>query len=198
MDAKPKDAYHHRDLRTALVKTAKEMVRVDGPVGLSLRVLAQRLNVSHVAVYRHFENKDALLAQVAIAGFKQLVGALKRAGRKRDNAESVLVRCSMAYVRFGLRNPGLYDLLFSPAVQRNEESRAHADGALEVVVGIVASTQSVTDGDVDPINLARSAWALAHGLVDLSRRQQLGVTTQKQVLERAEAMLHAMLSGLTA
>ncbi len=200
MDAKPKDAYHHRDLRTALIKTAKKAVDVEGPEKLSLRCLAQQLNVSHAAVYRHFENKDALLVQVAIAGFEQLVRALKRAGRRHDDPESALVRVSMAYVRFGMRNPGLYDLLFSPAVQHNEESKAHADGALAVVVEIIARAEPIgrARDDFDLTNLARSAWALVHGLVDLNRRDQFGDTTQKEVLARAEALLRAMLSGLTA
>lgn len=200
-DTKPRDAYHHRDLRAALIRTATEMMRQEGPDRLSLRALAHQLNVSHAAVYRHFAHKEALLVQVAIAGFSRLVRALQRAGRPGDGPQPVLVRCAMAYVRFGLRNPGLYDLLFSPIVQRDPESKPHADHALAVVAEIITAARAASGGrppgsPADPLDLARSAWALSHGLVDLNRREQLGHTTEREILRRAETLLRAMLESI--
>jgi AcrR family transcriptional regulator len=152
MDIKPKGAYHHHDLRAALVETAMAMLDNEGPEQLSLRVLTQRLHVSHAAVYRHFSSKEALLVQVAIGGFQRLIRSLERAGREGGDARTVMVRCSMAYVRFGLRHSGLYDLMFSPIVQHNSESRAIADQSLDVVVSIMSSAQSSSgSGNIDPL-----------------------------------------------
>ena len=67
-----KPAYHHGDLRNALIAAALAAVEQDGPDAVSLRDLAQNLGVSRAAPYRHFEDRDALLAAVAARRFEVL------------------------------------------------------------------------------------------------------------------------------
>lgn len=65
-------SYHHGDLRRALIDTALAMVTEEGAWNFTLREVARRAGVSHTAPYNHFEDKAALLAEVAALGFEAL------------------------------------------------------------------------------------------------------------------------------
>lgn len=107
-----KPAYHHGDLRNALIAAALAAVEQGGPDAVSLRDLAQGLGVSRSAPYRHFEDRDALLAAVAARGFEDLnIGyeaALTNPGDGRDKLRAA----SRVYFEFADRRPGLFRLMF--------------------------------------------------------------------------------------
>src|SRR5581483_7098288 len=75
-----REAYHHGDLGAALRDAARAILEEEVIAGLSLRSVARRAGVSHAAPYRHYANVDALLADVAAAGFAELRAALEQAG----------------------------------------------------------------------------------------------------------------------
>src|SRR5258708_39893810 len=75
-------AYHHGDLRDALVQAALREAEQGGPEAISIKALAKRLGVSQPAPYRHFADREALLAAVTGEGFRQFSATLRRAGRK--------------------------------------------------------------------------------------------------------------------
>ncbi len=106
-------SYHHGDLRRVLVAEAGALVAESGARHLSLREVARRAGVSQTAPYRHFEDKEDLLAAVAAEGF----GALARHTAERASggrtARTRLRRGSLAYVEFATANPGLFRLMFS-------------------------------------------------------------------------------------
>ena len=80
-------AYHHGDLERALVDTAVRMIQKEGVQALTLRGVGARLGVSRTALYRHFDDKQALLARVAAEGFKRFHEALATAvARGRSDA----------------------------------------------------------------------------------------------------------------
>jgi len=190
-------SYHHGDLRRALVAAALEVIDQRGSPDFSLRALAQQLNVSHASAYRHFGSKDELLRAVAGEGLEQLAQEIRRAGEGVGELGEVIRRCGLAYVRFGQRNPGLYQLIFSSVVQEHEESRAAADQVLDISAELVGAAQQaglVRAGD--PQDHARAAWALLHGMVDLELRGQFWRRTEEEVLEHAEGLLDVFLHGL--
>ena len=95
--------YHHGDLRATLLKAAARTLEKGGPAAISLRDLARNAEVSHSAPYRHFPDRDALLAALAEEGFALLAREL--AGKPwREQAVS--------YVRFALANPERFKLMF--------------------------------------------------------------------------------------
>src|SRR5690349_3579164 len=99
----PVSTYHHGDLRPALLKAAGRVLEKEGPAALSLRELARRAGVSHNAPYRHFADREALLAALAADGFRML-GEVLGVASSRHRGE--------AYVRFALEHPQLFRLMF--------------------------------------------------------------------------------------
>ena len=148
--------YHHGDLRPALLRAASRLLEKEGPAALSLRDLARRAGVSHNAPYRHFPDREALLAALAADGFRRLGEALAGASR-REMGE--------AYVRFALEHPQLFRLMFGGHLSFSRH------GALERAAaspyhGLVAAFRA-EPSIADPEKAAAAAWSLVHGLSHL-------------------------------
>jgi AcrR family transcriptional regulator len=89
---KRKGAYHHGDLERALVEAALRTIRLEGVQGLTLRGVGAQLGVSRTALYRHFEDKAALVARVALEGFTLFHEALSAAIPGRTGKRATLSR----------------------------------------------------------------------------------------------------------
>jgi AcrR family transcriptional regulator len=170
--------YHHGDLRRALIDTALTMMTEDGTWNFTLREVARRAGVSHTAPYNHFEDKAALLAEVAALGFRSLRQTLEEAaGRRPRPAREALAGISSAYVRFGVTHPAHYRLMFGGKLAdkaRYAELRAASDATFAVVTGVLESGQ--TSGQIRRGNVrdqALAAWSLVHGLTMLLIDQRL-------------------------
>jgi len=98
---KPAEAYHHGDLREALLAVARRVLATAGPEALSLRELARALDVSHNAPYRHFPTREALLAALAAEGFRELSRRTREAMEQVPPERRMTVR-GAAYVGFAL------------------------------------------------------------------------------------------------
>jgi AcrR family transcriptional regulator len=109
---KSAEPYHHGGLRRALIGAASTMLEGPSPDTMSLVGLAKSLGVSQGAPYRHFADRDAMLAAVAAEGFTTLGGLL--APMVTAPTEKIrLLRLGRAYVEFGVKRPGLYRLMFA-------------------------------------------------------------------------------------
>ena len=139
--------YHHGDLRAALVRAAEEVLEEQGLAGLSIREVARRAGVSHNAPYRHFADRESLLAELAAEGFRRL-GAELAAHSGREIGE--------AYVRFALAQPERYRLMFNA-------KREAAQETYDTLVSAFREDRAIAD----PEKAAAAAWALMHGLAQL-------------------------------
>lgn len=164
---KPK-AYHHGDLRAALLAAADRIVRAQGIGALSLRQVARKAGVSHAAPYHHFRTRDHLLAAVAAAGFDRLRaevdGALRTA---RPNPEAQWRAGASGYLRFVLGNGELYRIMFGDPMTNRAKFPEVATAARRAFEPLVAGARSSAP-DVEPEELARTAWALLHGIAILA------------------------------
>jgi len=153
-------AYHHPDLRPALLAAARRLLERDGPGALSLREVARRAGVSHNAPYRHFPDRAALLAALAAEGFDAMAGAMSAAAAKVPPARR-LGSIGGAYVRFALEAPSLFRLMFGGLVRvaDHAELAAAAARAFAMLTG-ETGTSSNPDGTI-------AAWATVHGLAHL-------------------------------
>src|SRR5215213_6532359 len=77
-----RDGYHHGDLRNAFMRAALALVEQRGVNGFSMREAAREIGVSPSAAYRHFQDKDALLAALAEEGDARMAAAMRAAGRE--------------------------------------------------------------------------------------------------------------------
>ena len=110
--AKDKKPYHHGDLRDALLREATAAIREQGPSAITLRAIARRAGVSHAAPYRHFKNKEGLIAAVSAQGFAQLTQVLLQAQAPFENPLTRFERLSRAYVQFAVANTEIFRLMF--------------------------------------------------------------------------------------
>ena len=97
--------YHHGDLRRAVLETAMGMLHEDKGWQFTLREVARRAGVSHAAPYKHFPDKAALLAEIALLGFDRLREALAAKPRRPRSLRDEFFAMGRAYVRFGHPQP---------------------------------------------------------------------------------------------
>ena len=189
--------YHHGDLRRALIDTALDMVTEEGAWNFTLREVARRAGVSHAAPYNHFEEKAALLAEVAALGFDSLKQTMEAAaGRHPRSARRAFAGIADAYVRFGVNHPAHYRLMFGAELAekaRYPALQAASDGAFAVLTGVLERGQSSGQVRREAVrDQALAAWSLVHGLTTLlidQRLSFLGVST-------GDAERHARLAGM--
>ena len=195
--ARPATRYHHGDLRRTLVDTALAMVIEEGAWNFPLREVARRAGVSHAASYNHFEDKSALLAEVAVLGFQSLRQTLEAAARGQPrSARQVLAGIAAAYVRFGVEQPAHYRLMFGAELAdkaRYPSLQAAGDAAFAVLTGALERGQASGQVRQGPVHdQALAAWSLVHGLTTLVIDQRvsfLGVST-------GDAERHARQAGM--
>ena len=168
---KPRDRYHHGDLRRALLQAAVQTIQTHGVDGLTLRAVGHSLDVSRTALYRHFTDKAALLAAVAAEGFRglrqDLVGAWEKGGRGRAGFEAM----GIAYVQFAVRHPSHYRVMFGADISAatSPELAEEGDGAFQALVNaIVVQQQDGTVRGDDPLQLALYIWSIVHGIAMLA------------------------------
>lgn len=155
---KAADAYHHGDLRQALIAAALAEVERNGPEGVSLTALAKTLGVSQPAPYRHFADREALLAAVAAEGFRAFTAALK-AGR---------ARMAQAYVAFGLERNGLYRLMFASRLLAGAGPESELGSAANASFGVLLDELSPSAPTPEVQRRALRIWAALHGIVMLA------------------------------
>jgi len=152
--------YHHGKLQAALLRAAGEMLEKQGVGGLSLRVAASRVGVSHNAPYRHFPDRESLLAALAAEGF----GALGRAMQEAA-AGGGLRAMGEAYVRFALARPQRFRLMFGGAVPIGQHPVLR-ETATRVFEGLAQALERQIPGPAGR-DASIAAWALVHGLAQL-------------------------------
>jgi AcrR family transcriptional regulator len=162
--------YHHGNLRAALVDAGAELARASGPDGVVLREVARRTGVSHNAAYRHFADRDELLAEIASLAAAQLEQAMQRrldAVRETDPAQRARARLratGRAYVEFALSEPGLFTVAFCPI--ETDDPSTMVDAGPYLLLGQVLD-ELVEAGAVSPAGREGAdvaCWAAVHGL----------------------------------
>jgi len=199
-----KRPYHHGNLKAALLRAAVELIAEVGPAAFTLREVARRAGISHNAPYRHFREKDELLAAVATEGFERLADALGKPrkatrARKANPALRRFQASGLAYVRFALRSPEHLLVMFDwpLAPDRYPELSAASKRAFSVLVELVEAAQS--EGSLpagDAVALACVAWSLVHGVAKLAIAKRLPFQSQSRILRFAAQAIQSLYEGM--
>lgn len=185
--------YHHGNLREALIEAALNLIREKGPAGFTFAEAARAAGVSPAAPYRHFRDRDALLADVAKRGFEAFTEATTRAwDGGRPTPREAFNRLGAAYLAFAEREPAFFSAMFESGLPLSDypELRAEGDRAFAVLreacEALIATLPK--DRRPPPMMMALHIWSLSHGIAALFAR---GDRARRPIPMRAEELLEA-------
>lgn len=197
-----KPQYHHGSLKQALIEHALNLLTESRFEELSLRKLAAGLGVNQTALYSHFKNKNALLAELAKHGFEQLIAQSHRLLNRSDSEEERLNLFAEHYLSFARQNTELFKLMFGPLFSHlhpeNPELWEAAEASFSLFQKVVADyLQSI--GSRTPAHLAvLTVWSFMHGfgylvIGDRLGEESLAALDNEQLLEQ---LLSVIKDGL--
>jgi AcrR family transcriptional regulator len=167
--------YHHGNLKEALMRAALELIAQKGPAGFTFAEAARWAGVSPAAPYRHFRDRDELLANVALRGFEQFEAALARAWDDgKPDVFTAFDRLGRAYLEFARIEGASYSAMFEAAVplDGNPELRLAGERAFNVLRTASEKLIALIPADKRPpaLMVALHIWAVAHGIASLFGR----------------------------
>lgn len=162
-------SYHHGDLAGQLIKIGLDLLREVGPADLSLRAVARRAGVSAMAPYRHFADKDALLAGIAGHGFDLFAKCLTNAAARAATPAAGLRDQGCAYVGFAIAEPALFRLMFGPMISSDPAQASLARAGAPSFIALERAVQAAHPTADDAARHIRilACWSVAHGLACL-------------------------------
>ncbi len=191
--------YHHGDLERAVRDATVALLAEGGAEALSLREAARRVGVSHRAVYRHFEDKRALLAAVATQGYEMLADEMRAAVAAADTSDPVdrLVALGEGYIRFARRERARYEVMLGPRL--NEDERFPAlESAVKLAVVVLdeelalAAPQAIGKSRRDA---GIALWSAVHGIASLVLVRRIALK-ESHVTRYVDVLLRPMVTGI--
>ena len=182
---RPKRSYHHGDLRVALIDAALRLIAQHGVQGLALSDAAHLAGVSVAAPYRHFKDKETLLAEIAREGFVLFRDALARASRSNpEDKVKRLVEMGVAYVEFAVQHRSHFKVMWEGGISKAKfpelEQTAYqafllleraAIDLIDLLPGPRPARQQA---------LVCAAWSMVHGYATLTLERELDVVAKEQ------------------
>ncbi|MFF7965140.1 TetR/AcrR family transcriptional regulator [Streptomyces sp. NPDC007903] len=180
-------------LRDRLVDAGVALVAAEGAQALTLRAIARRAGVSHGAPRRYFPTHLELLSAIARRGFTDLGGRARASLDAADEGPREQVAAlARTYLRFALRNPGMYELMFRHDVLESGHLGLRDTGL--PLVGLLVERVGRARPDLDARRVTGTLWANLHGLAQLWRWGSLQLATGEQEFDPLlEACLTAHL-----
>jgi AcrR family transcriptional regulator len=171
----PRRGYHHGNLREALMKAALDLIATKGPAGFTFAEAARAAGVSPAAPYRHYRDRDALMADVARRGFEAFEGKLRQTWAEgAPDPFKALDRLGRAYLEFARKEPAQYSAMFESGLSFASFPELHLAGerAFEVLKEACAAlVATLPEGERPPVlMMALHIWATTHGIASLFAR----------------------------
>ena len=200
-----KSAYHHGNLREALIDAALAVMTEQGPAAITIREVARRAGVSHAAPYRHFNDRDELVQAVVEQGFERLEDAMAAAREGLgDNELENFAASGEAYFDFALSNPTYYRVMFSGDLlsRSGHESLSYTTTSFfRQMIADVERLQAlgiVRDGD--PTLLGIHIVSTVHGYISLVNEQRISHLVDGRYSQKAvrDFVMEAVIVGIGA
>jgi AcrR family transcriptional regulator len=185
--------YHHGNLKEALLRAALELIAQKGPAGFTFAEAARWAGVSPAAPYRHFRDRDELLASVALRGFKQFEAVLSRAWDDgRPDVFTAFDRLGKAYLNFARSEPAYYSAMFEAGIPIADDRELcdAGDRAFAVLRAAAEKLCAQVPARNRPpaLMVALHIWATTHGIASLFGR---GDAARRNLPMSAEELLEA-------
>ena len=183
--------------RDDLIAAAADLLDQGGPAAVTLRAVGQRAGVSHNAPYKHFADKEDLLATIAGRELSRRSGA----PRANEGPGEALERRAKAYVRWAMRYPQRFKLVFGAWSQGNAELAEAASASRAAFVDTVRAAQAAGLAPAgDPARVTALVLALAHGAADLAlsghlSREGKGAADPEDLVDDLLALMAAGRGG---
>src|ERR1700728_3732285 len=168
--------------RAQIIGAARRIAELEGWSNVTVRRLADEISYSQPVLYSHFENREGILAAVAIEGFQELGVAMEKA-RKRVKRGSTVEAVAGAYLEFAASSPALYEVMFSLSLsvpfgeaETPQELRFAFSQLMELFPGQGSKSEV----------LSELFWASLHGIAELTRTRRFPPSRQK---ERVRALV---------
>lgn len=197
----PKRGYHHGNLRQALVDAALELIEQKGPTGFMLTEAAKSAGVTPAAVYRHFDGREALIAEAARQGYEIFGDLMEFAYDKgQPSALAAFESTGRAYLAFARKYPGHYVAMFESGISINHSpelslAATHALGILEKAATDLS--QQIPAEKRPPAQMfSAHIWAMSHGVVELFARGSPGTKSPFPPEDLLETGIGIYLRGL--
>ena len=194
--------YHHGNLRESLLETGIRLIAEVGPVGFTLREVARRAGVSHNAPYRHFRDRDDLMAAIGTQGFRELTQSMRRASADQPDSLAALKSAGIAYITFALRRPQHFTVMFDApeaAGSNHPDLAAAGKEAFDTLLSLVTRCQEETRlpaGDSQAYALL--AWTMVHGIAKLAITRRLPFKNRGEMLKFAGFVIDQSLPAIPA
>lgn len=185
--------YHHGNLREALVKAALDLISAKGPAGFTFAEAARAAGVSPAAPYRHYRDRDALMADVALRGFDEFEAKLKAAWAEgKPDAFTAFQNLGHAYLAFARSDPAFYSAMFEAGLsfQAFPDLQRAGDRAFAVLRDACATlVATMPEAKRPPVMMmALHIWSQSHGTASLFAR---GDEARRPIPMTAEDLLDA-------
>jgi len=185
--------YHHGNLKEALIRAALELIAEKGPAGFTFAEAARWAGVSPAAPYRHYRDRDELLADVARRGFEQFAAALEQAwDGGRPDTFAAFERLGRAYLTFARNEPAYYSAMFEAGIPLEKSAELTAAGDRAFAVIRQASEKLIErlpqTGRPPVLMMALHIWSFSHGIASLFGRGDAG---RRKLPMTAEELLEA-------
>ncbi|MBX9589584.1 MAG: TetR/AcrR family transcriptional regulator [Hyphomonadaceae bacterium] len=186
-------SYHHGNLREALVDAALDLIAEKGPAGFTFAEAARQAGVSAAAPYRHFRDRDALMADVAKRGFERFEQELATAWDEgRPSLRQAFDRLGKAYLAFARNEPAYFAAMFEAglSIREHRELQDAGDRAFAVLRGACEALVAAMPAAKRPpaMMMALHIWSLSHGIASLFAR---GDTARRTLPMAPEELLEA-------
>jgi len=194
--------YHHGNLKEELLKAAISLLIEHGSGALSLRKVAKKAGVSHAAPYRHFNNKNALLAAIAQQGFVTLEAQISLIAQKfYDLPQKQLIETCVVYVEFVMQSPEIAQLMFGGVLDIASD-KALLEASDNTLASLLRVMQKGSQYGLyikhDPQALTLAVRSLIHGFAMLIIGNQLSSTidSEQQVRILTRMLCEMLLRGI--
>lgn len=205
-----RSAYHHGDLRNALIQAAIELAREGGPDAIQLRAITRKIGVTPRAAYRHFHNLEALVEAASIEGFRLMALEMDKGVQKvcaevdpSSRARARTFAVGRAYISFALHQSGLFETaFFGPAtIHSSRKQETEGEMGLTPYGHLIAALEEMRDtGQIPAERLQRDAtiaWSLVHGFSTLAIRGPLHMLPREEALAMGEDLVIGLIDGMS-